>query len=261
MKQPPPPPQEVTASVVVLPRPARRGSKETAPLSLATINGSTPAGMKEANISQLQQQSQQQQQERQQQEQQQQQHLISQVQKGNKQESVSSVVSCLATNQHTFLSVATDEPFERAILPDNHVPYYINHAGEVTQWDHPILSQLMASLIELNEIKFSAYRTGLKLKVVQKYLSLNTVPLDLLVETFDRFGLRAQNDKLLSVPEIISCLQSIFETVSSVGRSNSTSSTSSSSRKNSTESNNSQSINIPLAIDLSLNWILNLYDT
>lgn len=98
----------------------------------------------------------------------------------------------------------------------------------------------MKTLAEFNEVRFSAYRTGLKLRTVQKRLCLDLVSIEDLMTLFDQHGLRAQNDKLISVPEMISCLQNIFE---------------------GTAIDHSSLVNIPLSIDLCLNWLLNLYDT
>ena len=151
-----------------------------------------------------------------------------------------------AMKQHTLLATATDAPFERSIICSNNVPYYIDHAKERTQWDHPVMSHLMDSLLQLNEIRFSAYRTGLKLLQVRKHLCLHLVPLALLAETFDRYGLGGQNDRLLSVPEMVTCLQCIFETA--IG-------------KEETISDEKTLVKVPLVIDLTLNWLLNLFDT
>lgn len=60
------------------------------------------------------------------------------------------------------------------------------------------------------------------------------------INAFDQHGLRAQNDKLISVPEMITCLSSIYEGLAT---------------------ENNSLINIPLSLDLCLNWLLNLYDT
>lgn len=38
----------------------------------------------------------------------------------------------------------------------------------MTHWDHPEMIELMKSLADLNEVRFSAYRTALKLRAVQK---------------------------------------------------------------------------------------------
>lgn len=141
--------------------------------------------------------------------------------------------------QQNFLSAATESPFERAVSM-NKVPYYINHSTETTSWDHPRMTDLMSSLTELNDIRYSAYRTGMKLRTVQRKLCLDLVTLEDLNVIFDEHRLRGQNDQIIQVPEIISCLQNMFE-------------------KASVE--NTSLFNIPLVIDLTLNWLLNLYDT
>jgi hypothetical protein len=95
-------------------------------------------------------------------------------------------------------------------------------------------------LCEYNEVRYSAYRTAMKLRTVQRRLCLDLIPLDNLIVIFDGFGLRAQNDNLISVPEMISCLQNIYEGIAN---------------------EHSTLVNVPLCIDLCLNWLLNLYDT
>lgn len=57
--------------------------------------------------------------------------------------------------------------------------------------------ELAACLLQLNEVRFSAYRTALKLRAIQKKLSLDLVNLNAVSESFDLHGLRAQNDKIL----------------------------------------------------------------
>jgi dystrophin len=72
------------------------------------------------------------------------------------------------SSQH-FLMASCAHPWERAISA-NRAPYYINHETEHTQWDHPKMSELMHRLCEFNDVKFSAYRTGMKLRALQKRL-------------------------------------------------------------------------------------------
>lgn len=50
--------------------------------------------------------------------------------------------------------------------------YYCSHERETTHWDHPEMIELMKSLADLNEVRFSAYRTALKLRSVQKRLGV-----------------------------------------------------------------------------------------
>jgi len=64
---------------------------------------------------------------------------------------------------------------------------------------------------------------------------VDTVPLTRALESFDAHGLRAQNDKLLDVPDMATVLRSFYE--------------------------KSERINLPLAIDLAINWLLNVYDS
>ncbi|KAG8192219.1 hypothetical protein JTE90_014082 [Oedothorax gibbosus] len=141
--------------------------------------------------------------------------------------------------QQQFLSASVNHPWERAVA-GNKVPYYVNHLTETTHWDHPKMIELMDSLAELNDIRYSAYRTAMKLRTVQKRVSLDLVNMNNAINAFDQHGLRAQNDKLISVPEMITCLSSIYEGIAT---------------------ENNSLINIPLSLDLCLNWLLNLYDT
>ncbi|XP_055693426.1 dystrophin, isoforms A/C/F/G/H isoform X2 [Lutzomyia longipalpis] len=132
------------------------------------------------------------------------------------------------------LGASVKAPWERATTPAN-VPYYIDHERETTHWDHPEMIELMKSLAELNDVRFSAYRTALKLRAVQKRLALDRIPMSIAIESFDRHGLRAQNDKLIDIPDMTTVLHSLFVTVDQV--------------------------DLPLMLDLAINWILNVYDS
>lgn len=55
------------------------------------------------------------------------------------------------------------------------------------------------------------------------------------IESFDRHGLRAQNDKLIDIPDMTTVLHSLFVTI--------------------------DQIDLPLMLDLAINWILNVYDS
>lgn len=55
------------------------------------------------------------------------------------------------------------------------------------------------------------------------------------LESFDRHGLRAQNDKLIDIPDMTTVLHSLFVTI--------------------------DQIDLPLMLDLAINWILNVYDS
>ncbi|XP_065223372.1 dystrophin, isoforms A/C/F/G/H-like isoform X12 [Planococcus citri] len=139
----------------------------------------------------------------------------------------------------TLLAKSVDPPWERSTTA-NKVPYYINHDCETTHWDHPKMTELLDSLSDLNQVHFSAYRTALKLRTVQKKLNLHLLSLNRAIEAFDSHGLRAQNDKLLDVQDMVTVLTSLYEILAK---------------------EHPTIVNLPLNIDLIVNWILNIYDS
>ncbi|XP_044016172.1 dystrophin, isoforms A/C/F/G/H-like isoform X2 [Aphidius gifuensis] len=138
-----------------------------------------------------------------------------------------------------FLAGSVEPPWERALTPAK-VPYYINHQLETTHWDHPKMIDIMSSLADLNEVRFSAYRTAMKLRTVQKKLCLDVLSLSSALEHFDSHGLRAQNDKLIDIPDMITVLTSLYEVIAT---------------------DNPTQVIVPLCIDLAINWLLNVYDS
>nr|XP_060612348.1 dystrophin-related protein 2 isoform X4 [Anolis sagrei ordinatus] len=140
-------------------------------------------------------------------------------------------------SQH-FLSSSVQVPWERAISP-NKVPYYINHQAQTTCWDHPKMTELYQTLAELNNIKFSAYRTAMKLRRVQKALRLDMVTLPTALEVFNEHELQP-SDHVMDVVEVIHCLTALYERL---------------------EEERGILVNVPLCVDMSLNWLLNVFDS
>ncbi|XP_035768824.1 dystrophin-like [Neolamprologus brichardi] len=136
----------------------------------------------------------------------------------------------------THGSVVT--PFEQGISPNN-VPYYINHQTQTTCWDHPKMAELYQSLADLNNVRFSAYRTAMKLRRLQKALCLDLLSMPAACEIFDQHGLK-QNEQLLDISQLVTCLTSLYQRL---------------------EQNHSHLVNVPLCVDMCLNWLLNVYDT
>ncbi|XP_074850648.1 dystrophin isoform X3 [Carettochelys insculpta] len=141
------------------------------------------------------------------------------------------------TSQH-FLSTSVQGPWERAISP-NKVPYYINHETQTTCWDHPKMTELYQSLADLNNVRFSAYRTAMKLRRLQKALCLDLLSLSAACDALDQHNLK-QNDQLMDILQIINCLTSIYDRL---------------------EQEHNNLVNVPLCVDMCLNWLLNVYDT
>ncbi|KAI1898124.1 hypothetical protein AGOR_G00069120 [Albula goreensis] len=140
-------------------------------------------------------------------------------------------------SQH-FLSTSVQIPWERAISP-NKVPYYINHQAQTTCWDHPKMTELYQALADMNNIKFSAYRTAMKLRRVQKALRLDVLTLGSVADVFREQELQ-QAEHLMDVVEVIHALTGLYERL---------------------EEERSILVNIPLCVDMCLNWLLNVYDS
>ncbi|XP_029458957.1 dystrophin isoform X1 [Rhinatrema bivittatum] len=141
------------------------------------------------------------------------------------------------TSQH-FLSTSVQGPWERAVSP-NKVPYYINHETQTTCWDHPKMTELYQSLADLNNVRFSAYRTAMKLRRLQKALCLDLLSLSAACDALDQHNLK-QNDQLMDILQIINCLTTIYDRL---------------------EQEHNNLVNVPLCVDMCLNWLLNVYDT
>uniref|UniRef100_A0A8C9W6L3 Dystrophin n=1 Tax=Scleropages formosus TaxID=113540 RepID=A0A8C9W6L3_SCLFO len=140
-------------------------------------------------------------------------------------------------SQH-FLLPSVQRPFERSVSPNN-VPYYINHQTQTTCWDHPKMAELYQSLADLNNVRFSAYRTAMKLRRLQKALCLDLLSMSAACEAFDQHNLK-QNEQLMDIMQVINCLTSIYDRL---------------------EQQQSSLVNVPLCVDMCLNWLLNVYDT
>ena len=71
------------------------------------------------------------------------------------------------------------------------------------------------------------------------YLVVDKLELSTAIDTFDAHGLRAQNDKVIDIPDMVTVLRSLYDVVVAAYPGE---------------------IRLPLIIDLCLNWILNVYD-
>ncbi|XP_070711943.1 dystrophin [Pempheris klunzingeri] len=149
-----------------------------------------------------------------------------------------------------LLHGSVESPFEQGVSPNN-VPYYIKetagpdqmtdtlHQTQTTCWDHPKMAELYQSLADLNNVRFSAYRTAMKLRRLQKALCLDLLSMPMACEVFDQHGLK-QNEQLLDISQLVTCLTSLYQRL---------------------EQSHSHLVNVPLCVDMCLNWLLNVYDT
>uniref|UniRef100_A0A3Q2PT66 Dystrophin n=1 Tax=Fundulus heteroclitus TaxID=8078 RepID=A0A3Q2PT66_FUNHE len=133
---------------------------------------------------------------------------------------------------------SVESPFQQGISPNN-VPYYINHQTQTTCWDHPKMTELYQSLADLNNVRFSAYRTAMKLRRLQKALCLDLLSMQTACEVFEQHNLK-QNEQLLDISQLVACLTSLYQQL---------------------EHSHSHLVNVQLSVDMCLNWLLNVYDT
>ncbi|XP_061571903.1 dystrophin isoform X2 [Cololabis saira] len=144
----------------------------------------------------------------------------------------------LTDTHRDFIQGSVESPFEQGVSPNN-VPYYINHQTQTTCWDHPKMAELYQSLADLNNVRFSAYRTAMKLRRLQKALCLDLLSMPVTCEVLEQHNLK-QNDQLLDISQLVACLTSLYQRL---------------------EQTHSHLVNVPLCVDMCLNWLLNVYDT
>ncbi|KAG2468215.1 UTRO protein, partial [Polypterus senegalus] len=101
------------------------------------------------------------------------------------------------------------------------------------------LPDLFFLAADLNNVRFSAYRTAMKIRRLQKALCLDLLELNVAQDIFEQHKLN-QNDQLLNVPDVINCLTTIYDGL---------------------EENHKDLVNVPLCVDMCLNWLLNVFDT
>uniref|UniRef100_A0A674D043 Dystrophin related protein 2 n=1 Tax=Salmo trutta TaxID=8032 RepID=A0A674D043_SALTR len=114
------------------------------------------------------------------------------------------------------------------------------HQTQTTCWDHPKMTELYQVLADLNNIKFSAYRTAMKLRRVQKALRLDLLRLVSVVDVFREQDLQ-HGEHVMDVVEMIHALTGLYERLE--------------------EERRAIVVNIPLCVDMCLNWLLNVYDS
>uniref|UniRef100_A0A8C7L6K2 Dystrophin n=1 Tax=Oncorhynchus kisutch TaxID=8019 RepID=A0A8C7L6K2_ONCKI len=110
---------------------------------------------------------------------------------------------------------------------------------QTTCWDHPKMADLYQSLADLNNVRFSAYRTAMKLRRLQKALCLDLLGMPAACEVFEQHGLK-QNEHLMDIMQVMTCLTSLYEKL---------------------DQQHGNLVNVPLCVDMCLNWLLNVYDT
>uniref|UniRef100_A0A8K9XSP2 Dystrophin n=1 Tax=Oncorhynchus mykiss TaxID=8022 RepID=A0A8K9XSP2_ONCMY len=109
-------------------------------------------------------------------------------------------------------------------------------------WRYTVFSFTVSpcvSAADLNNVRFSAYRTAMKLRRLQKALCLDLLGMPAACEVFEQHGLK-QNEHLMDIMQVMTCLTSLYEKL---------------------DQQHGNLVNVPLCVDMCLNWLLNVYDT
>ncbi|XP_064605493.1 dystrophin-like [Liolophura sinensis] len=101
----------------------------------------------------------------------------------------------------------------------NGVPYYLNHKTERTSWDHPYYDKLMTELREMDNIKYAAYRTAMKLRHLQKRLRLHQVLLVTASKVLTQHGYQDSVDAIIDCDELKLLLTQLYSNVSELSQS------------------------------------------
>ncbi|KAF0046278.1 hypothetical protein F2P81_002807 [Scophthalmus maximus] len=112
--------------------------------------------------------------------------------------------------------------------------WLVNNRSE--RWHH-----MYGKETDLNNVRFSAYRTAMKLRRLQKALCCvcSWLRVGLSKNTTEQHGLK-QNEQLLDISQLVTCLTSLYQRL---------------------EQSHSHLVSVPLCVDMCLNWLLNVYDT
>ena len=158
----------------------------------------------------------------------------------HRREQLSSLVVQVDPGNQEFLKEAVPAGWERCLTEEN-IPYYSHHEQETTAWDHPEFTSMFENIAVMNTVKYCAYRVALKLRKVQQKLCLDLLDIESAVVCFESHGLTFdKHDLSVAVPEIVTVLTSIYETLYQC---------------------EPEEVDVPLCVDLCLNWLLNVFDS
>jgi len=123
------------------------------------------------------------------------------------------------------------------------LPYYMNHETEKTFWNHPLMMKTERELSTLGNIKYAAYRTALKLRILQKATCGYRLRLSTIKEFFEvnEMNQSVNLKEILSASELMSLLKELFLLE--------------------LKSGGHSSFDPILAAELMLNWLLNVHDS
>ncbi|XP_005105113.1 dystrophin [Aplysia californica] len=121
------------------------------------------------------------------------------------------------------------------------VVYYVNSALQITSWNHPFLDKVLKELDEYGDVKYAAYRTAMKLRILQTHLGLSWITIEGMKHVFP-LSFVEEDDLTMTVNcgEASGLLYRLLEF---------------------SDKRHQHTADYERATDLVLNFLLNLYDT
>lgn len=90
-----------------------------------------------------------------------------------------------ASEQKFLMQTIADLPHWERRVATSRVPYFIDHNTSSTNWDHPKYTDFFKTMSNVKHYVYSAYRTAIKLRHIQRKLGLDMLMLEQLKEIFD----------------------------------------------------------------------------
>ncbi|KAK6298847.1 hypothetical protein J4Q44_G00303570 [Coregonus suidteri] len=143
-------------------------------------------------------------------------------------------------SQH-FLSSSVQIPWERAISPKQSTLLH-QPSGQTTCWDHPKMTELYQALADLNNIKFSSVPDGHEAAAGAEGSEIGPADAGECGGTLFREQDLQHGEHVMDVVEMIHALTGLYERLEE-------------------EERRAIVVNIPLCVDMCLNWLLNVYDS
>ena len=118
------------------------------------------------------------------------------------------------------------------------MPKYIKEQTLIMKYEFALVySPIITKNIFKN--RYTTFYAPVEVHVIFFFLPVDLIEMDVATDSFDKQGLRGHNDNLMDVIEIINCVAAMYE---------------------SSAKNHQNLINVPLCVDLVLNWMLSVYD-
>ena len=111
-------------------------------------------------------------------------------------------------------SVLLFPDWKRQLTEPAQIPYFLNHKSKKSQWFHPKLTHILQNANRCHsDIRFSSYRTGFKLRSLQKAIGFDNVSVDLVEKATRKSCLKTgkKDEQTVNASGLINILKVIYD--------------------------------------------------